>query len=159
MDKGISISHRAGYETCVNFELTYRFATHADLDLLADWNQQLISDEGHRNSMSLPQLRERMAGWLAGEYRAVIFQCDIAPVAYAVYKESDLEIYLRHFFVRRDKRRESIGSAAMALLIQKIWPHKRLVVEVLHRNQAAFEFWQHIGYEPYSVCLEIPAQD
>jgi hypothetical protein len=52
-------------------KMQYRFATSNDLDLLAEWNYQLIQDEAHRNRMALPELRERMRGWLAGEYRAV----------------------------------------------------------------------------------------
>jgi GNAT superfamily N-acetyltransferase len=53
--------------------LTFRFATQADCPLLAELNHQLIRDEGHRNRMTVPELTERMRGWLAGEYRVVIF--------------------------------------------------------------------------------------
>ena len=28
-----------------------------DLDLLADWNRQLIQDEGHRNRMTVAELK------------------------------------------------------------------------------------------------------
>jgi hypothetical protein len=42
--------------------MNWRAANDEDLDLLAGWNKQLIQDEGHRNSMSVPELRERMAG-------------------------------------------------------------------------------------------------
>ena len=38
--------------------MEYRFATDSDLDLLAEWNHQLIRDEGHRNPM-LKRLRLR----------------------------------------------------------------------------------------------------
>jgi hypothetical protein len=75
--------------------LDCRLATEADLDLLAEWNHQLIRDEGHRNPMTPAELRERMKGWLAGEYAAVIFCLDGDPVAYALYRESAGEVYLR----------------------------------------------------------------
>ena len=42
--------------------LNYRFATGSDLDLLARWNHQLTGDEGHRNRMTVLQLRDRMQG-------------------------------------------------------------------------------------------------
>ena len=74
---------------------TYRFGTGKDLDLLAQWNYQLIQDEGHRNSLSLSQLRDRMETWLRGEYKAVIFESDQIPIAYALYREGPDEIYLR----------------------------------------------------------------
>ena len=47
-------------------DLQYRFATQENVQLLAEMNQQLIRDEGHRNKMTLPQLQERMSGWLQG---------------------------------------------------------------------------------------------
>jgi len=66
----------------------HRFASESDLDLLAEWNHQLIRDEGHRNPMTVRELRERMRGWLEGEYKAVIFAIEGEPVAYALYRES-----------------------------------------------------------------------
>ena len=53
--------------------MEHRPATGRDLDLLAQWNHQLVRDEGHRNQMAVPELRERMTAWLSGEYEAVIF--------------------------------------------------------------------------------------
>jgi GNAT superfamily N-acetyltransferase len=35
----------------------YRPATAQDLDLLADWNHQMIDDQGHDNPMTVPELR------------------------------------------------------------------------------------------------------
>ena len=72
----------------IRTEMEYRLATEQDLDLLAEWNHQLIRDEGHRNQMTVPKLRERMKGWLAGEYKAVVFLGDNGPVAYGLYRES-----------------------------------------------------------------------
>jgi len=136
--------------------ISYRFAARDDLDLLAEWNHQLIRDEGHRNPMTVPELRERMRGWLAGEYRAVIFTVDGAPVAYALYRDSEREIYLRQLFVARDRRRAGIGRQAVAILHGQIWPRtKRLTVEVLTANEAAVSFWRAVGYRDYSLMLEI----
>jgi GNAT superfamily N-acetyltransferase len=54
-------------------ELFFRVAAAADLPQLALWNQQLIEDEGHDNTMNLEELVARMRTWLATEYQAVIF--------------------------------------------------------------------------------------
>jgi GNAT superfamily N-acetyltransferase len=136
--------------------MEYRFATEADLDLLAEWNHQLIQDEGHRNRMTVPELRQRMTGWLAADYRAVVFLSDGAPMAYALYRESPEEVYLRQLFVRRDKRRQGAGHRAMTLLRQHIWPRqKRLTVEVLCQNTVGTQFWRAMGYKDYSLTLEI----
>jgi GNAT superfamily N-acetyltransferase len=137
-------------------KLNWRDATEADLGLLAEWNHQLIRDEGHRNPMTVAQLSERMQAWLRGEYRAVVFMVETGPVAYALYKQETESIYLRQLFVRRDLRRAGIGHAAMAILRQEIWPHDiRLTVEVLCANHAAVAFWRSVGYRDYSLLLEI----
>jgi hypothetical protein len=47
--------------------MNYRSASSRDAPLLAALNQQLIQDEGHRNPMSIAELKDRMEEWLAGE--------------------------------------------------------------------------------------------
>jgi ribosomal protein S18 acetylase RimI-like enzyme len=140
--------------------LEYRIATDHDLDLLAEWNHQLIRDEGHRNPMTVPELRERMRGWLDGAYKAVIFGPAPHPLAYALYREESGAIYLRHLFVRRDCRRQGIGRAAMDILMKQVWPRgKRLTVEVLTANTRAVAFWRAMGYRDYALTLEIMPEE
>ena len=133
-----------------------RPAVTEDFPLLARWNQQLIRDESHRNPMTVTELEQRMRGWLAGEYVALLFLDGQTPVAYALYKESETEIYLRQFFVARDRRREGIGRRAMRTLIDQVWPQdKRLLVEVLWHNKPAIAFWRAVGFADYGLTLEI----
>ena len=105
--------------------MEHRLADDSDLDLLAGWNHELIRDEGHRNPMTVPELRERMRGWLAGEYKAVLLGPQTEPLAYALCRENATEVSLRQFFVRRDRRREGIGRGAMDLQLRptKAWIH------------------------------------
>jgi GNAT superfamily N-acetyltransferase len=136
--------------------MNFRFATADDCVLLAELNHQLIRDEGHRNRMSVPELAERMKEWLAGEYRAVIFELDAGVVAYALYREQPDEIYLRQLFVARDRRGQGIGRRAVEILRSQIWPqNKRLTVEVLTANAGATAFWRSVGYRDYCLTLEI----
>lgn len=136
--------------------LSFRDASDADVPLLADWNQRLIREEGHRNSMTLEQLQDRMKKWLqTGEYQAAIFS-DTKPVAYSLYKKEETLIYIRQFYVRSDHRRKGVGSAAVALLRSQIWPAGvRLTVEVLCNNTAGVAFWRSVGYKDYCLALEI----
>ncbi len=138
-------------------ELTHRRATPADCRLLGALNVQLIQDEGHRNPMTEPQLIKRMRDWLRrGDYAGEVFEQGGQLVAYALYREVPDEIYLRHLFVVRDRRRQGIGRLAMRLLREQVWPRgKRLVVEVLSGNAGAVAFWKAMGYREYSLCLEI----
>jgi GNAT superfamily N-acetyltransferase len=136
-------------------KLAWRYGSEADLDLLADWNRQLILDDRHRNAMTVAQLRERMRGWLMGEYQAVIFS-ESEPVAHALFKREEGLVHLRQFFVRRDKRRIGIGSAAIGLLRKEIWPQSaRLTVDALCRDNGTVDFWRSVGYRDYSLTLEI----
>ena len=141
--------------------MEYRLATERDLDLLAEWNHQLIRDEGHRNPMPVPELRERMRGWLNdGEYKAVIFGPEADPLAYALFREDAAEVYLRQLFVRRDRRGEGIGRQTVNVLRKALWPpQKRLTVEVLTANLRAVAFWRAVGYRDYCLTLEITPEN
>lgn len=136
--------------------LRHRPATRADCALLAEWNHQLIHDEGHDNPMTVPELEERMRGWLRDGCEAVIFEQAGLPVAYALYIEAADRVHLRHCFVARDRRRKGIGTAAIAILRERVWPHnKRLTVDVLARNAPGVAFWRATGYADYCLTLDI----
>jgi predicted acetyltransferase len=136
--------------------MNFRLATLNDCVLLAELNHQLIRDEGHRNKMTVPELEQRMKGWLVSEYAAVIFEIGGEVVAYALYREQPEEIYLRQLLVARNQRRKGFGREAVKILRSKIWPpNKRLTVEVLTQNTAAVAFWRAMGYRDYSLMLEI----
>ena len=136
--------------------MNFRRATSSDCALLAELNHQLIRDEGHRNKMMVPELEQRMKGWLASEYAAVLFENDGEVVAYALYREQPEEIYLRQLFVVRNRRRKGLGKEAVKILLSKIWPkNKRLTVEILVQNEASVAFWRAVGYKDYSLTLEI----
>lgn len=136
--------------------ITLRLAILDDCGLLAELNHQLIQDEGHRNPMTVLQLEQRMRGFIGGEYQAVIFEQHGEVVAYALYRESLEEIYLRQLFVVRNRRRQGIGRQAVQSLRSQVWPKtKRLTVEVLVANRGAVEFWRALGYVDYALTLEI----
>jgi len=140
--------------------MDYQIAEEKDLDLLAEWNHQLIRDEGHRNPMTVPQLKERMRNWISGEYTAIVFYKNTEPVAYSLFREQENEIYLRQFFVKRGHRRKGIGKKAIKILMGKIWnPSKRLTVEVLCHNQEGIAFWKAAGYKEYCLTLEKMPED
>lgn len=136
--------------------MTFRSATADDCPLLAEMNHQLIQDEGHRNKLTVSELEERMRGWLADEYRAIIYEDGGQVVAYALFREQPAESYLRQLFVVRDRRRKGIGRRALEILRSQVWPKtKRLTVEVLAANTPAVAFWRAVGYQDYSLGLEI----
>ena len=136
--------------------MTFRHATLDDCPVLAGLNHQLIRDEGHRNQMTVPELEQRMRGWLSDEYRAVIFEDGGDVVAYALYREQPDLVYLRELFVVRDHRRQGLGRHAVETLRSQVWPtDKRLTVDVLLANQSGVAFYRSVGYRDYAMSLEI----
>lgn len=141
-----------------------RPATVDDLPLLAEMNRQLIEDEGSRNPMGLPALAERMRGWLAGEYAAVVFSLGDAAVGYAVYQVRSDEyfpqeryVYLRQLFVRREVRRQGIGRAAFRLLCERCFPAGMAVaLDVLQCNPGGRAFWESLGFRPHCTSMRLP---
>lgn len=107
--------------------------------------------------MTVPQLAERMRAWLvSGEYDAQVFETGGEVVAYALFREQPAEIYLRQFFVVRERRRQDCGRQAMRLLLDSVWTkNKRRIVEVLAENTPALGFYRALGFTDYSITLEI----
>lgn len=137
-------------------KMNFRFAVPDDCSQLAAWNRELIRDEGHRNRMPVRELEQRMRGWLAGEYRATIFEDGGETVAYVLFREQPEKIYLRQLFVLPQFRRKEVGRRCLELLREKALPKdKRLTEEVLVGNTAAVAFWRAVGFADYSLALEL----
>lgn len=140
--------------------LRYRFAGARDAQLLARLNLLLVEDGADFGSPDPGFFQRRMQRWLGdGHNRAVLFEDERGRLqAYAVYKEDAAEIYLRQFLVLRAARRRGVGREAYTLLRTRIWnADKRLTLEVLSANRAAYRFWRSLGYRDCAVTLEIPS--
>jgi GNAT superfamily N-acetyltransferase len=136
-----------------------RFASDADVDLLARLNHELIADEGGDNPMTIAQLGTRITEWLAGRYQAVLFETSEGePLAYALFRDDGETLFLRQFFVVRAYRQTGVGRAAMQRLLNEVFPpEKRLLVEVLSKNARGLAFWHALGFSDYFVTLELRA--
>lgn len=134
--------------------MEFRRAADADVPLLAELNRQLIEDEGHANPMSPIELENRMRAWLVRPYTAVLFTGGGRVVGYALYRSETTGIFLRQFFICRDRRRRGCGRAAIDLLFQRVWPDGTMVtLEALCTNHAGIAFWHALGFEDYSLTL------
>lgn len=141
--------------------MQYRIATIDDLSLLTEMNQKLVQDERHRHRFwSMSKLKERMSGFLTGKYQGVIFEDNGRVVAYALFCDNGDHIYLRQFFVSRERRREGIGRKAVEILREHFWPKdKRITVGVLSHNKVGYSFWKSVGFKDHAIELEIPPQN
>ncbi len=136
-------------------DMRYRPASPADALVLAQMNLSLIRDEVHRNRMSVAELKQRMLGWLQGEYQAVLFEDESSIAGYALFKREHEWVYLRQFFVKSDKRRRGIGRAAIGWLLANYWKDSpRIRLDVLSGNLVGIEFWRSLGFTDYCLSME-----
>lgn len=141
--------------------LSLRTATFNDVPLLVQMNQELIEDEGSSNPMSQEQLESRMRRWLQS-WEVLLFVQDIVVVGYVIYRiqknEQDASetIYIRHYYVSREFRRQGLGREAFVLLRSTVLPkNTKIFLEVLWHNQRGRDFWQSVGFNPYSMTLKL----
>ncbi|MEK6246170.1 MAG: GNAT family N-acetyltransferase [Pseudomonadota bacterium] len=133
----------------------YRSATVRDAVALAPMNAQLILDEGHRSSLTISQLQERMSGWLKGEYQATLFELESRPIGYALYRIESEYVYLRQIFVLPGRRRRGVARAALEWLRGNAWARRSNVrIDVLVGNRAGIEFWRSVGFTDYCITME-----
>ncbi len=138
-------------------DLRYRVASIADASVIAPMNAQLIHDEGHRNTMTVPQLAERMTDWLKAEYQACLFELDSKAIGYALYRVEPEYIYLRQLFVQPEMRRRGIARHALEWLRQNVWGIRpRVRIDVLVGNHSGMEFWRSVGFTDYCLTMERP---
>lgn len=135
--------------------ISYRLATLADAIELAPLNARLILDEGHRNPMSVPELQQRMEGWLKNGYQAVIFESDSEIVGYALFRHEPEYLYIRHLFVIPEQRRKGIAKNALDWMKQNICKNTmRARIEVLVGNKTGIDFWHAVGFTDYCIAME-----
>ena len=64
-------------------------------------------------------------------------------------------VYLRQFFVVVHRRRQRIGQAAFAWLLENAWHDAgRIRLDVLVGNEAGIRFWKSLGFDDYCITLE-----
>lgn len=138
--------------------MDFRRATPADAPLLGRLNKQLIDDERHRNPMSVVQLADRMANWLADGYRATIFSTANEVVGYVLFRHETDHIYIRQFFIVPEHRRHGLGRAAIDWLRRHDWDGAgRLRLDVLVGNERGIAFWRAVGFSDYCLTMEANA--
>lgn len=142
-------------------EIHLRAATLDDIPILAEMNQQLITDEGSPNEMSLEELKHRIFGWLSGDCDAVIVERrgDIVgymlfwrhPDEFYPYKDS---IYIRQFFIKPSYRRRGIGQIAFNLIVAQFFDSESaLTLDVLESNPEGKAFWTKLGFAVYHTTM------
>ncbi len=127
----------------------------SDLEHLAEMNHSLIADEGHRNTMNLAQLRERMESWLKTEYKAEIITEENNVIGYCLWREFPEYTYIRQLFIKPNFRRKGFASNSIVRLRTNVWNRDLpLRMEVLVKNQTGIDFWKNVGFKDYCITME-----
>ena len=117
-----------------------------DVPLLASLNQMLIEDEKAETDLTMTQLEERMADFLQTSYAAFLFYDACGPLGYALCDRQQTPVYLRQFFICRDKRRKGYGRQALQLLRAHL-DIRELEIDVYGWNRQGLAFWKAVGFE------------
>jgi ribosomal protein S18 acetylase RimI-like enzyme len=129
--------------------------------MLTEMNQQLIIDEGSKNTMSVLELEERMRNWLQTGREAVIVQRDQETIGYMLFWYSTDEYYpyqnsinVRQFFIQPSYRRRGIGQQAFDQIVNEYFAAgSAIMLDVLESNPEGKEFWQKLGFSTYCVTM------
>jgi GNAT superfamily N-acetyltransferase len=135
-------------------DLIIQVCSNDDLDLLAVLNKQLIEDEQHDNKMNIEQLKERMEGFINTDYKAYLFKENGEVRGYALVNHRREPLYLRHFFICRNCRRQGYGKLAFEKLIDLLGTNK-IDIEVMHWNERGYEFWKSLGFKERSIYMRL----
>lgn len=135
-------------------DLLIRKCSQEDVNLLAELNKQLIEDEQHDNKMDMKQLKERMRVFINTDYNAYMFERDSEIVGYALVNHTRQPVYLRHFFIRRNSRRNGNGKLAFEKL-RELLNTEDMDIEVMYWNVAGYKFWKSLGFKERSIYMRL----
>lgn len=129
-----------------------RTCSKDDISLLAEMNKQLIEDENYDIKFTIEQLKSRMLEFIESDYKAYIFEKDGKVKGYALINHTSKPLYLRHFFICRECRRDGYGSAAFYKLLDFL-ETDRIDIEVMYWNERGYKFWQSLGFKERSIYM------
>lgn len=133
----------------------WRRCTAADAATLAELNAQLSADEGASVGTPTAYL-ERMRTWLeTGRYEAAVIESDGRPLAYVLWRhDPDYDdVYVRQFFVVRERRGEGLGRQLFDRAAEELWPGQVLRLDVYDSNPRGRAFWERMGFQAYSALM------
>ncbi|WP_284646238.1 GNAT family N-acetyltransferase [Paenibacillus silviterrae] len=133
-------------------EISIRICSDEDLDLLSLLNKQLIEDENHDNPMNLEQLKDRMRGFISTDYIAYAFEVTGETIGYALVNHTRKPLYLRQFFICRNRRRHGYGRLGFNKLLE-VLNTNNIDIEVMYWNHSGYAFWKSLGFKERSIYM------
>ena len=133
--------------------ITLGTATFDDCPALAQMNRQLIDEGQQTNTMTVSELESRMRDWFEkGAYTGYTFKLDGEIIGYALIDLS--EMWVRHFFINREYRRQGYGKEAVSLLFEQLGVNE-IGLSCMTNNVPGQAFWRSFDHEIFSVKFKI----
>ncbi|SFB61698.1 Ribosomal protein S18 acetylase RimI [Cohnella sp. OV330] len=144
--------------------MNIKSATKLDAEIIAELNFQLIQDEGSNNPMNLVQLQDRILDWLGSGWSIDLLLAEEKIIGYAVYKlqpapfeETELEVYIRQFYIDRNERNKGYGRGGINILKERRFGNvSTMIIDVLETNPEGRRFWEKVGFVPYYTNMRKP---
>ncbi len=109
-------------------------------------NRSLIEDEKAETNLTFEQLKRRMEEFICSEYDAFLFDVNRDIVGYALCDMSKSPIYLRQFYICREKRRKGYGRQAFFALLAHL-DIREMDLDIYSWNKTGLAFWESLGFE------------
>jgi len=136
--------------------MEYRQATCDDVPYLARMDIQRRRDEGASPIPALPVAEQRMNELLDSGCEAVVFGRGNADFGYVLYRRESASVRVLEFFVKGRRRHQGVGRTAFQWLAEHVWDKAdRICLDIRKDNSAALTFWESLGFEQYSVGLQL----
>ncbi|MEM9624425.1 MAG: N-acetyltransferase, partial [Pseudomonadota bacterium] len=129
--------------------MEFRTLNNRDIPQIALWNVALHVDEGSV-PMSVPDAEARLRSWMAtGKFSGSIFSLDGQAFGYILYEHlaanpdmrgSTDSVYVRHFYVLPEYRRQGIGTDVFRRFQEEMGETK-MTLDVKVTNPAGQKFW------------------
>ncbi|MFW6288931.1 MAG: NUDIX domain-containing protein [Spirochaetota bacterium] len=136
--------------------LTYDHADESDLPQLAVFNAALLDEQRIVTDLEPVELENRLRGYLADGYLAVLFRWDGQPVGYCLYRLYPKYAYVRHLYVDESVSKKLGLADALSLLRNKEFAdYASIRHDVPESAKERLRIWESMGFRPRSTRVEL----
>lgn len=132
--------------------------SEADLDLLTELFGQLSEDEKSDRVWDEIRRREALDKYMRGGSYAYFFLDGEETVGYALVNENASPLYLQHFFICREHRRQHYGKEAFEALMLELGADT-IDLDAYVWNSRGIAFWRSLGFTDLCIMLRYHAPE
>ncbi|MEM7499568.1 MAG: GNAT family N-acetyltransferase [Pseudomonadota bacterium] len=125
-------------------DLRLELPVSADRAMLAWLNHDLHGENGFQ--LTATAARESIAALRRSGYAIAVARLGRMTAGYALWRVGPQSVYVRHFVIRPELRRQGMGRAFAYLLLDHLPRSKDVRLDV--RTRAARAFWLTVGFRP-----------